>query len=221
LFGRLLGQSITHELITGGKVVSVTNENKISYIHLMARFRMYTQIKDQLQAFTRGFRALLNTTWLQLFSAPELQKLISGDTEDIDLEDLRKHTQYYGGFHNSHRVIAWLWDILQNEFTPEERKLFLRFVTSCSKPPLLGFAYLEPQFSIRCVEVSEDQDEGDTLGSVIRGFLAIRTKRDPIGRLPTSSTCFNLLKLPNYQRKSTLREKLRYAIRQGLGFELS
>lgn len=55
----------------------------------MAHFRMYTQIKDQLQAFTRGFRALLNPTWLQLFSAPELQKLISGDTEDIDLDDLR------------------------------------------------------------------------------------------------------------------------------------
>ena len=33
----------------------------------------------------------------------------------------------------------------------------LQFVTSCSKPPLLGFAHLEPPFSIRCVEVSDDQ----------------------------------------------------------------
>lgn len=31
---------------------------------------------------------------------------------------------------------------------------YLQFVTSCSKPPLLGFAHLEPPFSIRCVEVS-------------------------------------------------------------------
>lgn len=35
--------------------------------------------------------------------------------------------------------------------------MFLQFVTSCSRPPLLGFAYLKPPFSIRCVEVSDDQ----------------------------------------------------------------
>ncbi len=64
------------------------------------------------------------------------------------------------------------------------------------------------------------QDEGDTLGSVIRGFLSIK-KRESSARLPTASTCFNLLKLPNYQKKATLREKLRYAVRSGTGFELS
>ena len=64
------------------------------------------------------------------------------------------------------------------------------------------------------------KDTGDTVGSVLKGFFNIR-KKDPVGRLPTSSTCFNLLKLPNYQRKSTLREKLRYAITSNTGFELS
>lgn len=34
---------------------------------------------------------------------------------------------------------------------------FLQFVTSCSKPPLLGFAHLEPPFSIRCVECNDDE----------------------------------------------------------------
>lgn len=125
-----------------------------------------------------------------------------------------------------------------------------QFVTSCSKPPLLGFAHLEPPFSIRCVECNDDevrilpkdglslveslatcfknsrfiffpQDEGDTVGSVFRGFFSIGRRRDPVGRLPTSSTCFNLLKLPNYRKKSTLREKLRYAINANAGFELS
>lgn len=64
------------------------------------------------------------------------------------------------------------------------------------------------------------QDTGDTLGSVLRGFFTIR-KKEPGGRLPTSSTCFNLLKLPNYSKKSILREKLRYAISMNTGFELS
>ena len=39
-----------------------------------------------------------------------------------------------------------------------------QFVTSCSKPPLMGFAHLEPPFSIRCVEVGDDDDTGDTIG---------------------------------------------------------
>lgn len=42
--------------------------------------------------------------------------------------------------------------------------LYFQFITSCSKPPLLGFAYLEPPFSIRCVEVGDDEDTGDTIG---------------------------------------------------------
>ncbi|XP_075390194.1 ubiquitin-protein ligase E3B isoform X2 [Tenrec ecaudatus] len=216
----VMGQLVCHELIPGGKTIPVTNENKISYIHLMAHFRMHTQIKSQTAALISGFRSIIKPEWIRMFSTPELQRLISGDNAEIDLEDLKKHTVYYGGFHGSHRVIIWLWDILASDFTPDERAMFLKFVTSCSRPPLLGFAYLKPPFSIRCVEVSDDQDTGDTLGSVLRGFFTIR-KREPGGRLPTSSTCFNLLKLPNYSKKSVLREKLRYAISMNTGFELS
>ncbi|KAH7646304.1 Ubiquitin-protein ligase E3B [Dermatophagoides farinae] len=215
-----MGEIVTHELLHGGKAIPVTKETRINYIHLMAHFRMHTQIHEQTAAFIRGFRSIINLDWLSMFSTPEFQRIISGDNTPIDLEDLRKHTKYFGGFHPNHRVICWLWDILQNDFLPNEHRLFLKFVTSCSKPPLLGFAHLEPPFSIRCVEVSDDQDTGDTLGSVLRGFFSIGRK-DPVSRLPTSSTCFNLLKLPNYQRKNTLKEKLRYAIYSNTGFELS
>jgi hypothetical protein len=36
-------------------------------------------------------------------------------------------------------------------FTPDQQKVFLRFVTACSRPPLLGFKYLDPAL---CVQVS-------------------------------------------------------------------
>ncbi|CAD7004877.1 unnamed protein product [Ceratitis capitata] len=152
----VMGKIVTHELHPGGKARAVTDHNKLVYIHYMAYFHMNTQIREQTQAFNRGFRSIVNPEWLSLFSPPELQ--------------------HYGGFHDSHRVVGWLWDILAKDFTEEERKLFLKFVTSCSKPPLLGFANLEPPFSIRCVEVSDDEDTGDTIGSVIRGFFTIRKK---------------------------------------------
>uniref|UniRef100_UPI00358E8020 ubiquitin-protein ligase E3B isoform X1 n=1 Tax=Myxine glutinosa TaxID=7769 RepID=UPI00358E8020 len=215
-----MGKLVCHELCPGGKTTAVTNENRISYIHLLAHHRMYVQIKQQTLAFIRGFKSIINPEWIGMFSTPELQWLIAGETGEMDLNDLRKHTVYYGGFHNNHRVIVWLWDILTKDFTTKERSMFLKFVTSCSRPPLLGFAHLKPPFSIRCVEVSDDQDTGDTLGSVLRGFFTIH-KREPAGRLPTASTCFNLLKLPNYCKKSMLRDKLRYAIVMNTGFELS
>ena len=64
------------------------------------------------------------------------------------------------------------------------------------------------------------QDSGDSVGSVLRGFFSVR-QRGVKDRLPTASTCFNLLKLPNYTKKSILRDKLRYAISANAGFELS
>lgn len=64
------------------------------------------------------------------------------------------------------------------------------------------------------------QDSGDSVVSVVRGLLSIR-KRGARDRLPTASTCFNLLKLPNYTRKAVLKEKLRYALSSNAGFELS
>ncbi len=42
-----------------------------------------------------------------------------------------------------------------------------------------------------------------------------------VDRLPTASTCFNTLKLPNYRRKDTLRAKLLQTTTSGAGSELS
>ena len=42
-----------------------------------------------------------------------------------------------------------------------------------------------------------------------------------VDRLPSASTCFNTLKLPNYRRPATLRTKLLYAITSKAGFDLS
>jgi len=55
----------------------------------MAHFKMRVQIRDQSTAFIRGFKSIISADWLDMFSTPELQKLISGDANDVDIEDLR------------------------------------------------------------------------------------------------------------------------------------
>ena len=40
-------------------------------------------------------------------------------------------------------------------------------------------------------------------------------------RLPTASTCINLLKLPPYRSAGAIRDKLLYAVKNVAGFDLS
>lgn len=107
----------------------------------MAQFRVIKQTKKQCENFVAGFRSIINLKWLSLFNTHELQYLISGHTRflfrinqkfyifsDIDMDDLRKHVQYYGGFHSNHRLIKWLWNILTNDFSSKERHLFLKVI---------------------------------------------------------------------------------------------
>lgn len=43
-----------------------------------------------------------------------------------------------GGYSADHPVIKVFWRVVEG-FTDEEKRKLLKFVTSCSRPPLLGF----------------------------------------------------------------------------------
>jgi ubiquitin-protein ligase E3 B len=62
---------------------------RIVYIHRMSVYRTYTRIKDQIKMFAEGFKTLMKPEWINMFSVPELQQLISGESSDVDLEDLK------------------------------------------------------------------------------------------------------------------------------------
>ena len=206
------GKRTTVDLKDGGRCVNVTNDNRIEYVHLMAEYRLNGQVAKQSKAFLHGMHAVVPPGWLRLFNRPELQRLISGDDVPIDVTDLRKHTKYAGGYNDLSPTIRDLWSVL-NDFSKEDRGLFLKFVTSCSKPPLLGFAHLHPSFTVQCVA-----SDGGEIPSVLAFF---GMGRKETSRLPTSATCFNLLKLPNFKSKKVLKERLLYAIKSESGFDLS
>ena len=107
---------------------------------------------------------------------------------------------YSGGYSESHPVIQMFWDIMSG-FDVEDQAAFLKFVTACSRPPLLGFRYLEPKL---CIQKTAGNGNDDHLA-----------------RLPTAATCMNLLKLPPYVSKDEMKEKIQYAINSGAGFDLS
>lgn len=47
-------------------------------------------------AFLSGMTGVLDLKWLQLFDAEELQIVISGTDNEIDVDDWQEHTKYVG-----------------------------------------------------------------------------------------------------------------------------
>uniref|UniRef100_A0A8D8U9V2 Ubiquitin-protein ligase E3C n=1 Tax=Cacopsylla melanoneura TaxID=428564 RepID=A0A8D8U9V2_9HEMI len=189
-----LGERRIIELKPQGSNIPVTNVNRIEYIHLVADYYLNRRIRAQCNAFKQGLSDVIPPAWLQMFNSRELQTLISGAEIRVDLEDLRAHTAYLGGYTSDHATIQMFWEVV-NKFTDSQRRALLKFVTSCSRPPLLGFKELDPPFGIQLINAED--------------------------RLPSASTCMNLLKLPKFQDQEKLRERLVYAISSDCGFELS
>jgi ubiquitin-protein ligase E3 C len=92
--------------------------------------------------------------------------MTSGAEIPIDFNDLERHT-LLDGYTSDDKPIQAFWRIL-NEFDQEHRRLFLRFVTSCSRPPLLGFQELYPRF---CIRNAGNDDERVRLKIIVRGLI--------------------------------------------------
>jgi ubiquitin-protein ligase E3 C len=193
-------QVIPRKLIANGDQTPVTNDNRLLYISYAARHRLVVQPAIQTEAFLRGLRSIIRPSWLSMFNQSELQRLVGGDSSEIDVQDLRRNTIYSGLYeigddNEEHPTIKLFWKVM-GEFTDAQRRDVLKYVSSTPRAPLLGFSQLFPKFSIR--DAGSDEE-----------------------RLPSTSTCVNLLKLPRYKSEKALREKLLYAITSGAGFDLS
>lgn len=132
--------------------------------------------------------------FLRLFNSHELQNLISGAVDYIDVNDWKYNTVYTGEFNGDHPAVKTFWRVV-NDFSEDEKRKLLKFATSRSRAPLFGFKNLIPNFAIHS-SGSED-------------------------RLPSASTCLNLLKLPPISDYEQLKAKLLCAIESDSGFELS
>ena len=193
-------RNITSELRANGANISVTNENRLLYISDISRYRLQIQPYLQSSAFLKGLSSIIQPSWLAMFNQGELQTLISGTSKSIDLTDLRQHTEYGGLYvvgddRQEHPSVVLFWRVMRG-LSDEEQRAVLKFITSTPRAPLLGFGSLYPRFTIR--DAGSDED-----------------------RLPSTSTCVNLLKLPKYSNEAVLKEKLLYAAFSGAGFDLS
>merc|ERR1712070_1140531 len=80
----------------GGSEMQVTNENKMQYIMMYANLVLNKKDGDQVGAFAEGLNEVIDPQLTRMFFPEEIQLLISGGRNEIDIDDLRKHTTYNG-----------------------------------------------------------------------------------------------------------------------------
>ncbi|XP_028653477.1 E3 ubiquitin-protein ligase HACE1 isoform X2 [Erpetoichthys calabaricus] len=177
----------------GGACILVTQDNKAEYVQLVTELRMTRAIQPQINAFLHGFHTFIPPSLIQLFDEYELELLLSGMPE-IDVCDWKKNTEYTSGYDEDEQVIQWFWEVVEC-LTQEERVLLLQFVTGSSRVPHGGFAYLMG-------------------GSGLQKFTVAAVPYTS-NLLPTSSTCINMLKLPEYPTREVLKDRLLVALHCG------
>ncbi|KAG5953789.1 hypothetical protein E4U53_002645 [Claviceps sorghi] len=180
------------DLISGGRDVVVTEENKHEYVRLVVEHRLLASVKDQMESFLKGFHEIIPAELISIFNEQELELLISG-LPDIDVDDWKSNTEYQN-YTPSSQQIQWFWRAVRS-FDKEERAKLLQFVTGTSKVPLNGFKELEGMNGVSRFNIHRDYGDKD--------------------RLPSSHTCFNQLDIPEYESYDKLRAQLYKAITQG------
>ncbi|EOD06307.1 hypothetical protein EMIHUDRAFT_42493, partial [Emiliania huxleyi CCMP1516] len=149
----------THSLVPGGASLRVSASNRNQYILHLSHYRRSTQ---------RGGReVILTDSWIRMFSVAELQLVLGGSDAPLNVADWRQHATYSGslypaaprravplslsrctcGYHADSPPVRWFWQVLA-EYPPPRRAAALKFATSCSRPPLMGFGWLQPPFCI-------------------------------------------------------------------------
>uniref|UniRef100_A0A4W3I641 HECT and RLD domain containing E3 ubiquitin protein ligase 3 n=1 Tax=Callorhinchus milii TaxID=7868 RepID=A0A4W3I641_CALMI len=161
------------------------------YVEAYVDFIFNNSIRELFLAFSSGFLKVSGGKVLHLFQPSELMAMVVGNT-NFNWKELEMSAIYKGEYHAAHPTIKLFWEVL-HQLPLEKKKLFLLFLTGSDRIPIYGMA------SIR---------------------MMIQPTSGGEQYLPVAHTCYNLLDLPKYQNKETLRTKLIQAIDHHEGFSL-
>ncbi|CAG8475728.1 4970_t:CDS:10 [Paraglomus occultum] len=201
------GTERMYELVKNGNAIPVTNENREEYVRLYYQHYVHKYVERQFNAFKKGFMRMCDGMITKLLRPEELELLLCGN-RDLNLDDLKNHVKYEGGFDPSHPTIRSFWDVY-SELTVSQKRDLLAFVTSSDRIPIRGFS--DVSFTIQ--RNGPDSDKYDESISFVMKSIA------PV--LPTARTCFGILLLPDYKTKDKLRNKLLVALENRRGFGIA
>lgn len=180
------------ELVPNGENINVTKSNRQEFVDAYVDYVFNRAVAPLFVCFYAGFHKVCGGKVLELFQPNELQAMVIGNT-NYDWTELEKSTEYKGEYWAEHPTIRLFWEVF-HELPVEKKKQFLLFLTGSDRIPILGMKSLK---------------------------LVIQPTRGGEHYLPVAHTCFNLLDLPKYTSRETLRNKLLQAIDHNQGFNLA
>ncbi|XP_072748341.1 E3 ubiquitin-protein ligase HERC2 [Anoplolepis gracilipes] len=175
-----------HDVALSNRYLKITPENRHEYVRLALDYRLH-EFDAQVAAVREGLSKVVPVPLLALFSGAELETMVCG-SPDIPL-NLLKSVATYKGIEAIAPLVQWFWEVM-DEFSNQERSLFLRFVWGRTRLPRTIADFRGRDFVLQVMDKYNPPDQ----------FL------------PESYTCFFLLKMPRYSCKAVLRQKLKYAI---------
>ncbi|KAG9232293.1 ubiquitin-protein ligase-like protein E3 [Amylocarpus encephaloides] len=190
------GQVSQIPLCPDGEKRAVTNSNRREFVDLYVRYLLDAAVIRQFEPFKRGFFTVCGGNALSLFRPEEIELLIRGSDEPLDIASLRAVSVYeHWGVPNAaetESVVQWFWQTFQNAAPKDQRKL-LSFITGSDRIPAMGATNLTIKLS--CLG-------GDSQ------------------RFPVARTCFNMISLWRYSSKLKLEKMLWRAVYESEGFGL-
>ncbi|KAI1381493.1 hypothetical protein F4677DRAFT_127461 [Hypoxylon crocopeplum] len=190
------GTRVRVPLCPGGESKMVTNANRREYVDSYVRYLLETLVTRQFEPFKRGFFTVCAGNALTLFRPEEIELLVRGSDEPLDITSLRAVAVYTGWpkHVNPQRepTIQWFWGTFEKASPASQRRL-LSFITGSDRIPAMGAASLV----IRINLLGEDE-----------------------GRFPSARTCFNVLSLYRYGSRARLEQSLWRAVNESEGFGL-
>ena len=183
-------------LCPNGENRPVTNANRRDYVDLYVRFLLDTSVSRQYEPFKRGFFTVCGGNALSLFRPEEIELLIRGSDDPLDIATLQA-VAIYDGWGKDLNVenespIKWFWNTFMRANPKDQRKL-LSFITASDRIPAMGATSL---------------------------VIKIACLGDDIDRYPIARTCFNMVGLYRYKSQRQLESKLWRAVVEGEGFGL-
>ncbi|RCI17370.1 hypothetical protein L249_2402 [Ophiocordyceps polyrhachis-furcata BCC 54312] len=190
------GTSVPVPLCHGGERKPVTKGNRREYIELYVRHVLDTAVARQFEPFKRGFYTVCGGNAFSLFRPEEIELLVRGSDEPVDISALRAVAEYdnwgRGKPDGEEPVVGWFWETFARAAAADQRRMLL-FITGSDRLPAMGAAMLT--IKISCL--GED-----------------------CGRYPIARTCFNMLSLWRYQSRQRLEAMLWRAVHESEGFGL-
>ncbi|KAL8971973.1 MAG: hypothetical protein Q9183_000796 [Haloplaca sp. 2 TL-2023] len=190
------GQPRQVPLCPRGASRAVTNANRAEFVDLYVKYLLETSVSRQFEPFKRGFFSVCGGNALSLFRPEEIELLIRGSDEALDVATLQA-VAIYDGWNNKtsaedESVVTWFWDLF-SETTSKKQRALLSFITGSDRLPATGATSL---------------------------IIKITCLGDDHERFPIARTCFNMIGLYRYSDKKTLESKLWRAVAESEGFGL-